>query len=398
MKIVHITDFYHHEFYDEPALAITQQRSGNEVHVITGNRNSNLPKEIANSTIISTGVSVEDGITIHRLPVRFELPGGAGRVWMRGIASLLKDLTPDVVHVHNLITFAGLEAARQKNKIGYRLVFDNHLSLYNIQIANTSFHVVFLRELFYNLFRIVAAPLIKYNSDAIVAVGENEQSFAAAYLRLPIDQVQIIRLGANLSLFFPDQTVRNSMRQQLGIDESDVLLLFAGQFRPLRNLELLIRSAAQLRNEGLKVVVILIGSGFAEYQAKINSLIAELLPQYCLVFPFAEKSLLAKYFNAADIGVWPKGYSITFIEGMATGLPVVTDYQEYNVNTIGDGGKFFQTDQLDALTDCLRNLITNPLLRSDLRQKARQRTIDELNWNTMSDRYMAIYSDSMPSV
>jgi len=396
MKIVHLVDEYHHSLkgYQETALPIRQHEMGHDVHVITGNRVGLAVKTLSKTLLVQTGTFVHDGVKIHRLPVLFRLPGGANRVYLKGLASKLSQLCPDVVHAHNFITFVGWQAALLKPYIGYRLVYDNHQCLQNIRLPNTSTYTALLRDLFYEVFRIGASGLIRKRADIIIAVGENEREYAADYLGLSASQIPIIRLGADHHVLKPSFKIRQYQRAKWGFKDTDFLAIYAGQFRPLRQLELLIQASQQLVEEGFPVYLMLVGTGYSDYLAKLKELANQpLLFGRVQFLPLADKPTLMRYFNAADLGVWPRSYSVTFIEALACGLPILAEDSSYNRNTIGSAGYFFEPGSITSITNQLRNIIKKPAELSSLRRLSRLRVTEELNWEAVAQEFLAVYNN-----
>lgn len=396
MRIVHLADEYlPNSGYQETALAVRQRQLGHDVHVITGNRSGPTMKTLSNTLSASAGDFEHDGVKVHCLPVAFQLPGGAARVFLKGLADRLSELRPDIVHAHNFITFTGLQSVWFKPRIGYRLVFDNHQCLLNIRVPGTTPLTVFLRDLFYEIFRLVGSGLIRSGADAIVAVGENEQQYAAAYLGLPVENIPVIRLGADTHTLAPNPEIRQSQRAEWELKDTDFLAIYAGQFRPLRHLELLLQAAGQLVADGFPVYLVFVGAGYADYLAKLKGLAAQpLLAGRVRFLPLADKPTLARYFNAADLGVWTRGYSVTFIEALACGLPVLVEDSEYNRNTIKSAGYFFEPGSISSLSNELRAILNHRTRLASLRSLARSRVEEELNWDVAAQKFLAIYEST----
>jgi glycosyltransferase involved in cell wall biosynthesis len=393
MRIVHVVDAYVPALgYQESAIAQHQRLAGHQVAVITGRDLGAGAGELGWARQQSAGCTEENGVPVYRLPVFWRLPGGDNRVWMRGLSQTLQALQPDVVHVHNLTHFSAVRVAIAKPALRYRLIFDNHQSHLNIQQPR-SMVTRWLRNGYYALFRRLAAPVVRAQADVIVAVGENEQAFIADYVGLPVSAIPIIRLGADRAIFRPDDLARREQRDAWNVAEHEVVCLHAGQFRPGKRLDMLLQAAASLRTEGWPVRVVLIGGGYPTYQQQLKAEAVRLgLAGHVLYEPFLDQPALARRLAAADIGVWPGFYSITFIQALATGLPVVAADSPYNRNTLGAAGRWFAEGDGTALTAALRELVSTPNLRQELARHALERVARELNWETISQRFVELYA------
>ena len=393
LRIVHVADAYQPQLsYQESELARWQQRLGHCVIVVTASDAGSIAGEVGYARQQRAGTREEDGVTVQRLPVRFRLPGADNRVWLAGLRRVLAELRPQVVHVHNFTTFTAARVAQWKTSLGYRLIYDNHQSWLNIRVARSPLKRV-LRDSFYELFRRTAAPYVRARADALVAVGEHEQDFLAEYLSLTPEAIHIIRLGADMEVFKPDAAIRQQQRQAWGISDTDVVLIHAGQYRPGKKLELLLRAAEALSAQRLPAFVVLVGGGYPDYQRQLQAQAAAGPLAGRIIFePFAEREVLAQKLCAADIGVWPGFHSITYIQGMATGLPIVAVRSPYNVNTIADAGCFFAGDNMADLVATLGELVRNRVLRADLSQRALARVQTELNWDVAAQRFLQLYA------
>ena len=91
----------------------------------------------------------------------------------------------------------------------------------------------------------------------------------------------------------------------------------------------------------------------------------------------------------ADIGRWPSESSMSAIDAVASGLPIIvsdklTDRLKYkNGFGIKDGN-------FSELKNSLTELITNTKLRSDMGIRARKLAVDELNWRSVSQKFIDI--------
>lgn len=121
MRIVNVTPFY------SPSIGgveiIVQDtveelvRGGDDVHVVT-TMYDNYRNRIA-----PEGISVENGVVVHRLKPLFGWLGYA--TVMRRLKETLRSIKPDVVHCHNLHPHL-FQATKWKKGLGYELVAQLH--------------------------------------------------------------------------------------------------------------------------------------------------------------------------------------------------------------------------------------------------------------------------------
>jgi len=87
------------------------------------------------------------------------------------------------------------------------------------------------------------------------------------------------------------------------------------------------------------------------------------------------------------------------VEAMACGVPVVGSDSGEIPRTIGDAGLIFPEGNADALADCLRRILHDPLLAATLRAKGWERVQSLYAWEAIAERtvstYRAILSGSL---
>ena len=101
-----------------------------------------------------------------------------------------------------------------------------------------------------------------------------------------------------------------------------------------------------------------------------------------------------------DEGVSVEGFGIAYLEASASGLPVVAARSGGAVDAVRDGesGLLVPPDDPGALTEALRNLLRDPLLRAGIGQNGRRWIEEEMNWARVTRELAAALrgSDAAP--
>lgn len=393
MKIVHLSDYYQPQVgYQEAFLAQAHARKGHEVHVVTSDRYypffnyDQAFKPMLGERILGPGVSEEDGVNVHRLPVWYERPT-AGFILLKGISKLLKELKPDIVVSHGIITPNAYFSGKLKKKLKYKLIYDNHAAPFNTDLNNTP-----LKRLYLNLWKRTVRPKILRNADTIVAIGPAEQDLASDILRVHNDDIKIIPLGADTHRFSPDESLRKKTREALGLNDDTILLIHAGKITPNKNVSILLKAFHQICKEFPQTKLILIGNGPDEHIQELKTLLSELrLGDNVIWKDFVPNKDLVNYFNAADIGVWPGNPSNIIQEAIASGLPVII-YPHPTTEFLVEKKNGFTMDAQNlqrSLSDHLRELITKYSLREKMGKKGRKFAEKHLSWDVLSDHFLS---------
>ncbi len=184
----------------------------------------------------------------------------------------------------------------------------------------------------------------------------------------------------------PDPQRREAVRSRLGCAPDETLLLAAGRHTELKNYDLLVDAAADLRDAGRAVRLVLAGEGplTDEYRARAEA-------RYFtdrLSLP-GNVDDLADLMRAADVFVIPsrfEGLSLVMLEAMACGLPVAGTRIPGVTDLIDDGVSGVLTEPGDrgGLVDTLARLLDDPALADVCRDAARARVERDFSMDRVS--------------
>jgi len=364
---------------------------GHEVCVITSDRYYPFPNfsktvgRILGRRYVGRGTYVEEGIEVIRLPLILEF---ASHNIIRGLRKSLENFSPDIVHVHSVTSpTTMMTIITLKKTLNYKIVVDCHMD-YSLASNSKIRHVIF-----YLWSRNPVCRYMLRNSDGYVAVAESARKWLSREWGISYYQIQVIPLGAESVVFSTNMLKRRRTRRKLGIRKEDVLIIYAGKLIPEKDLEILIHAAAPIINKYENVKILLIGSGSKEYIKNLLRLIESYnINRNVLFLPFQHKRTLPEYYNAGDIGVWPGQDSITIVEAMATGLPVILPRSDRNIHYLEYNNGFnFKRGNSSKLQDCLEKLVLNPDLRQQMGLRSSKLVEEKLSWDVITKQTLALY-------
>jgi glycosyltransferase involved in cell wall biosynthesis len=174
----------------------------------------------------------------------------------------------------------------------------------------------------------------------------------------------------------------DKFRKQHRIDGGP-MLLFVSRLHADNRVELLIQATARLAQEfpGLKTVII--GNGAGE-KARLQAVARENGATGSVVFlgGIYDEWKLAPWFVSAAVFCYPANVGLSIIHAFWYGVPIVTsDYRaihnpEFVALEHGVNGLTYQHLNLDAMTGALRQIVTDPALRTSMSHAAR-RTVEQ---------------------
>jgi len=187
-----------------------------------------------------------------------------------------------------------------------------------------------------------------------------------------------------------DDAGRHALRQELSIPSDATVLLFIGAIIRRKGVDLLAESFARLAQRQHDLWLIAVGpSGKKEAASHEEVFVQDLKERIdgahassrvVWTGTVRDKNVLARYYSAADIFVLPtraEGLANVLIEASSAGIPVVaTDLPGITDVPVADGETGFLTplEDVDALTQAIERLVTDPSMRAKMGKAARERS------------------------
>ncbi|MEK6947246.1 MAG: glycosyltransferase family 4 protein, partial [Nanoarchaeota archaeon] len=182
---------------------------------------------------------------------------------------------------------------------------------------------------------------------------------------------------------------RTSIRKKLNIKKGDVVLVFSGTIVRRKGIEILFSALSEIRNKNAKLLIV--GSGDSHYMSELKNMAGKLKIINRVIFAgFVNKNKVMDYFSASDIGVWPGNNSVSIIEAMACGLPIVmADMQLSHLVDYGNGVKFPQYN-VKKLREALEKLINDKKSRSEMSAKSLRAVTENYSYDLIAKKFLEL--------
>jgi glycosyltransferase involved in cell wall biosynthesis len=382
MKIIHVIDYYQPQLgYQETFLCQEQSKMGHDVFVITSERYSpaiyESTKTILGKRINKVGFFEEEGTKVFRLKTLFEIPHA---IWIQGLEDKINEIGPDIVIMHGIVNLQAPRVALLKRKLGnFKLIIDDHMTF---NASGSKLRVL------YPVFKLIFMPLLKSTTDVFVAVAPITKTFMSRVYGIPLDRITVISLGADIKRFQFDSIARQQIRQQISVDDNNVLFVYAGKIIPEKGPHLLVEAAIKMKSYN-NFKVLLLGNGPNEYidgmKQKISAAKMEDVFVWLNAVPNKE---LPKVFSACDVAVWPRQCALTMMEAMSIGLPVVISNNSEVMDRLRwqNGLTFISEDPNDLASQMGKLLDSN--VRNTLGKNGKSAIENELNWQIIAKQFI----------
>jgi N-acetyl-alpha-D-glucosaminyl L-malate synthase BshA len=233
-------------------------------------------------------------------------------------------------------------------------------------------------------------PAIRHaleRSDAVTTVSE--------YLRNETRRLLAVERPVEvIHNFFeprPPARPREAVRTELGLRNGQALLLHMSNLRPVKRIDLLLRTVARLMPRVDFRLVVLAGGDFAPYADLVRRLGLE---EHVIV----RDNVVAveDYLQAADLGLFTsesESFCLSLLEAMTFGCPSVATKVGGIPEVVEDGvsGVLVDSDEPGVLAAAVEELLREPVRRAALGAAARERSRARFSADVVVPRYEALY-------
>ncbi len=291
---------------------------------------------------------------------------------------ILKEEKPVVIHTHNS------KAGAVGRLIGYLYNRTHRNKIYIIHQVH-GYHFTkfkgFKRKLFYQV-----EKWLNFFSDSIFFQNRYEYELTEKS-GIRKARLELIGNGINFSSFRKEDHVQEDVKK----------IVCIARIEPVKNHEMIIRSAALLRKKTDKFLFEMIGEGKTDNLLKVADKLG--VREHIKFTGKVGRERLMDYLNTADISVLSskkEGKPRSLMESMFYGIPCVgTDVVGTN-EIIEDGvsGYLVPLDDDEAFTDRIYRLISDDSLREEMGMNAEKRCRENFNEDDVIEKIKKIYADA----
>jgi len=246
----------------------------------------------------------------------------------------------------------------------------------------------------------VVVPRSVLKADHIIADSQATKDDLCALYGTSPDKVTVLLSGVD-PRFAPvtNDTLLKSVRDRYSIGEQPYIFCI-GTVQPRKNYSRVIQALAQLRAEGLDLqLVIAGGKGWLEDEM-YRTLKDAQMQNYVHLIGFARDADLPALYSGAALTAFPslyEGFGLPILESMACGTPVVTANVSSLPEVAGEAALLIDPYDVPDLTDAIRRLVTDDILRSTLIQRGYEQ-MKHSTWAKAARQLRAVYERVLTDV
>ncbi|HLY56134.1 MAG TPA: glycosyltransferase [Stellaceae bacterium] len=309
------------------------------------------------------------GIPLHTLGMRRGVPSLSG---VAKLVRLIREIKPDVVQgwlYHGTIaaTVALALSGRWRQTV---LIHGIYGSSIDFGAYGRRVRLGFRLAAFASRF----ADAAVYNTEA-GAEWHGAQGFRSR-------RVRVIENGIDPTRFEATSGLRESVRGELGLDETETVAIVIARVDPMKGWDRLLRVTERV--PGLRLLAV--GTG------------TEAFPPHPSRIPLGPREDVPSLLAAADLFILPslfgEGTSVALTEAMAAGLPVVVTDVGDNARIAAGCGRIVAPEDEAGLEQAIGDLAADPTARAAFGAAARTRARETCSIDAMLDAYYRLYREA----
>jgi glycosyltransferase involved in cell wall biosynthesis len=245
---------------------------------------------------------------------------------------------------------------------------------------------------------------------ALVAVSQENANLVHQIYRIPQNKIQVIHYGRPAQYFeSPDSSVREKLRQQLGLPEGAIACLTSARLAPVKGHQYLLEAIQQLKQTEVweKLYFLWAGTGTGDRYSNIESQLKEAVRKLGVtdrVKFLGQRSDVPDLLTASDIFVFPskaEGMPLSVMEAMAKGLPVIASAVSGIPEELGDTGKLLPDPNHDPqgtvreLASTLQTWAADTDLLTSMGKVCQQRAIKMFKEERMLAEHIAVIEKAL---
>jgi len=293
---------------------------------------------------------------------------------MLRFAGIVRRVKPDIVHTHNLL--AHVNSAPVAKFFHKAVVHTKH----GRAITSISW-APFIRRWLYNL------------SDRIVVVSKETGIAFREKTGVHEQKITVVYNGVDTSVF--EGYRKDEARKRFGIPESTVVFGTVSRLDRVKDHMTIANAFADVLSKRKDCLLMIVGDG--PERENIERKAHELgISKYVRMVGFTDEVYL--YLSAMDLFLQPsreEGLSMTILEAMASGVPVVATPVGGTPEMIEDGitGRLIEVANSHALSSAMIEFIDGPEKFSQMAQRAQEKVKKSFTLTAMAEGYERVYKE-----
>ncbi len=386
MKILHVDETFHPNFgYQCNPLAKFQQKASNEVYIIAPEAKYIYPVYHSFGEY-GENLEQDDKVYEDATGVKIIRIHGKGRIAGRlvydfkELCDAIEKINPDVMLVHCVETLtAMLVMHKYKNK--YPMAFDSHM----LSMATQNKFA----KIYEKAYKLLITSLIKKKKYTVIKTQND--NYVVTHLGVPEEQTEFVSFGTDTAIFCPDENMRKQFLQEHGLPENTFVISSTGKMNEQKGGKLFSKAMSKKFNTERPVAVVVVADFSGDYEKEVKKELDE-GENTIIYYPVQKYLELPKFYQIADVTVFPKQCSMSFYDAQSCGVPVISEKGNVNEdrNSHGNGLCFDcgNADDFRAKLEQIMNMSEEEY--KQMRENSYNYVYSEFSYDIIAQRYTDI--------
>ncbi|MDP8245021.1 MAG: glycosyltransferase [Candidatus Hinthialibacter antarcticus] len=231
-----------------------------------------------------------------------------------------------------------------------------------------------------------------------IANSEQGRLSAINNIGLPSGKVRMVPNGIDIDPFSePSDVIRESVRNEFGFGEDDIVLGVVAQLRPAKRHDLLLEAFSLARSAAPRLRLLVVGGGECEQALREQTADLQLEDVVSFAGYRSDARRILRGLDAFTLPSDVEGIPVSVMEAMEAGLPVIATRVGGLPDLIEDGasGILIAPGDSNALSKQIVRIASDVQLRNQMGKSARERVIHEFSVQRMAQRFEALYEEAL---
>jgi glycosyltransferase involved in cell wall biosynthesis len=239
-------------------------------------------------------------------------------------------------------------------------------------------------------------PLYCRRADAIITVSESSKRDIVAQYGLGPARVNVIYEAAAPEFAPASPAAVDDVRRRYGLPEC--YMIHVGTIEPRKNLSRLVEALQRLRQAGLTIPLVVVGSKGWLYDDFFRRLERSNVRDEVYFPGYVPSADLPLIYSAATMAVMPsvyEGFGLPVLEAMGCGTPVVSSSASSLPELGGDAARYFDPYDVEAMAGVIHQVWSDEPLRDRMREMGLVQAA-KFSWDKAAEQTWAVYESILP--
>jgi len=246
----------------------------------------------------------------------------------------------------------------------------------------------------FNWKRYLTNPFFALRVNHLVSISHSTKDAMIRYDNFPARRIKVIHNGIHFDVLNPDIDLREK-RRSLGIGENSRIIGTASRLEEIKNIPMMLRGMKKVLERCPDTVLVIAGHGSQAGQLKELAQELGIADQVRFLGLRLDLPELFRLMEVFLLVSFTEGISITLLEALGSGVPVVVTRTGGNPEVVVDGGCGYLIEVGDevAMGERVMGLLEHPEQGQQMGKRGRELVRNYFSFGAMLDGYMSLYDN-----